>query len=56
MVGVTCGAHREAVSGKVGALQREGRVREGEVSFSPVRAVGTDCIRGDADDLIGIGA
>ena len=56
MVGVACQRHRQAVSGKIGVLQGQGKMRDGQVRFSPVRAVGTDCIRGDADDLVQIGS
>ena len=41
-------------SGKIEFLQKEGKMREGKVSFSPVKAVGTDCIHGDEDDFIQI--
>ncbi|CAI9831955.1 MAG: hypothetical protein MPI95_03985 [Nitrosopumilus sp.] len=50
MVGVACRAHRGAVSDRIGALQEEGRLGRGSVSISPVRAVGTDCIRACPDD------
>ncbi|MDH5463090.1 MAG: hypothetical protein OEY17_03230 [Nitrosopumilus sp.] len=55
MVGVTCQKHKQIVSGKVGLLQNEGKIRDGKISFSPVKSVGTDCIHGDADDFIQIG-
>ena len=54
MVGVTCTRHKEVVSGKIGILQKEGRIHEGTISFAPVRAVGTDCIRADEDDFVQI--
>ena len=54
MVGVTCGKHKQIVSGKIGILQSEGKIHDGKISFSPVKAVGTDCIHGDADDLVQI--
>lgn len=52
MVGVTCRRHREHVSEKLSALQKQGRIPAGTISFSELKAVGTDCIRGDPDDLI----
>ncbi len=55
MVGVTCGRHKRGVSEKIGSLQREGRVPDGKISFEPLKAIGTDCIRGSTDDLIRIG-
>lgn len=54
MVGVTCEKHKQIVSGKIGILQNEGKIHDGKISFSPVKAVGTDCIHGDADDLVQI--
>ena len=54
MVGVTCGKHKQIVSGKIEILQNEEKIRNGKVVFSPVKAVGTDCIHGDADDLVQI--
>lgn len=50
MVGVACSRHRGIVSGKLGVLQKEGRMRAGTVTFSPVHAVGTDCIKCDPGD------
>lgn len=54
MVGVTCSKHKEIVSGKIGVLQNEGKIHEGKISFSPVRAVGTDCIHSDEEDFVQI--
>ena len=51
MVGVACASHKQVVSHKIGVLQAEGKIREGDIVFSPVKAVGTDCIRADADDM-----
>jgi len=55
MIGVTCGRHRRGMSERIGPLQREGKIPSGKVSFEPLKAVGTDCIRGSTDDLIRIG-
>ena len=52
MVGVTCSKHKEIVSGKIQVLQSEGKIPHGKVSFSHLKAVGTDCIHGDSDDFI----
>ncbi|MGI9566611.1 MAG: hypothetical protein ACR2LL_06320 [Nitrosopumilus sp.] len=54
MVGVTCQKHEQIVSGKIKILQNEGKIHSGKISFSPVKAVGTDCIHGDSDDFIQI--
>ncbi len=55
MVGVTCGRHKRGVSEKIESLQQEGKIPDGKISFEPLKAVGTDCIKGSADDLIQIG-
>ena len=54
MIGVTCQKHKQAVSEKVKILQNEGKIPKGKVNFSGLRAVGTDCIRADPEDLIQI--
>ena len=54
MVGMACEKHKQIVSGKIGILQTEGKIHDGKISFSPVKAVGTDCIHGDADDFVQI--
>lgn len=52
MVGVTCNKCKEAVSGKLGILQNEGKIPKGKINFSDLKPVGTDCVKGNADDLI----
>ena len=52
MVGVTCQKHKQVVSGKIQMLQSDGKIPSGKVGFSPLKAVGTDCIHGDQDDFI----
>jgi len=54
MVGVTCGKHKQIVSGKIQILQEDGKIPQGKISFSPLKAVGTDCIHGDSEDFIQI--
>ena len=54
MVGVTCTKHKEIVSGKIKFLQNQGKIHDGQIHFSEVKAIGTDCIHGDADDLVQI--
>jgi hypothetical protein len=54
MVGVTCGRHRQVVSGKIGYLQSEGKIHDGKVNFTTLKAVGTDCVHGDTDDFVQI--
>ena len=54
MVGMACEKHKQIVSGTIGILQTEGKIHDGKISFSPVKAVGTDCIHGDADDFVQI--
>ena len=55
MIGVACGAHRGAIEARAAELQKDGRLPEGAVRFEKLRAVGTDCVRGDPDDLVAIG-
>ena len=52
MVGVTCNKHKQIVSGKIHIFQKEGKIPNGKVSFSQLKAVGTDCIHGDSEDFI----
>ncbi len=52
MVGVTCQKHREKVSAKLKNLQTEGKIPKGKIKFSGLKAVGTDCIKANPDDLI----
>ncbi len=54
MVGVTCGRHKQIVSGKIGILQKEGKIHSGKINFSILKAVGTDCAHGDMDDFVQI--
>lgn len=54
MVGVTCERHRQAVAARIRILQDQGKVPGGKVRFTGLKAVGTDCIRGDEDDYIQI--
>ena len=54
MVGVTCDKHKQIVSGKIGILQNEGKLYGGKINFSPLKAVGTDCIHADVDDFVQI--
>ena len=52
MVGVTCSKHQRIVSGKIKILQKEQKIPAGKLGFSPLKAVGTDCIHGDEEDFI----
>jgi hypothetical protein len=52
MVGVTCLKHKDNVSEKLVILQNEGKIPKGKIKFTELKAVGTDCIRSDPDDLI----
>lgn len=54
MVGVACGAHRGLIESKATKLQEKGLVPTGRIRLERLRAVGTDCVRGDPDDLISI--
>ena len=52
MIGITCTAHKEPFSEKLQRLQTEGKIPKGVIQFSGLKAVGTDCIRMDQDDLL----
>ncbi len=52
MVGVTCQKHKDKVTEKLVILQNEGKIPKGKIKFTELKAVGTDCIRSDPDDLI----
>ncbi len=52
MVGVSCEQHSEVFMARVKKLQEDGKLESGSIRLEPLNAVGTDCIRGDADDLI----
>ncbi len=54
MVGLACEMHRQVISGRIAILQKDGKIPNGVMTFTPVKAVGTDCIRGDPDDLVQI--
>ncbi len=52
MVGVTCYKHKKSFTDKLEILQKEGKVPSGTISFIGLKAVGTNCIRMDPNDLI----
>ena len=52
MVGITCEKHKDIVSVKITELQKLGKIPEGKLEFQQLKAVGTDCVKGDPDSLI----
>ncbi len=52
MVGITCEKHKNVVSVKIAELQKIGKIPEGKLEFQQLKAVGTDCVKGDPDTLI----
>ena len=52
MIGVTCENHKNVLSGRLELLQKEGKIPNGKINFVKLKAVGTDCIKGNPDDLI----
>ena len=52
MVGITCERHKDIVSTKILELQANGKIPKGKLQFEKLKAVGTDCVRIDADELI----
>ncbi len=54
MVGVTGQNHTGIVTGKLNILQNDGKIPSGKINFSELKAVGTDCVKGNPDDFIQI--
>ena len=52
MIGITCAGHKKPFSEKLQRLQTEGKIPNAVIQFSGLKAVGTDCIRMDPDDLL----
>ncbi|HMK33168.1 MAG TPA: hypothetical protein VK431_06040 [Nitrosopumilaceae archaeon] len=52
MVGVTCDGHKKSFIEKLEILQKDGKVPNGTIHFTGLKAVGTNCIRMDPNDLI----
>jgi len=52
MIGVTCNGHKKTFFNKLTQLQKDGKIPNGAIHLTPIKAVGTDCIRMDPDDLI----
>ena len=52
MVGITCSGHKKPFSEKLQKLQIEGKIPKGVIHFTGLKAVGTDCIRMDPDNLL----
>ncbi len=54
MFGVTCNTHKKDILVEVRKLQEKNMVTSGTIGFTPLKPVGTDCIKGDASDLVHI--
>ena len=52
MVGITCEKHKDVVTVKIGELQKIGKIPEGILEFQKLKAVGTDCVKGNPDDVL----
>jgi len=52
MVGITCEAHKDIVSTKILELQSNDKIPKGKLKFEKLKAVGTDCVRIDPEELI----
>ena len=50
VVGITCEKHKNVVAVKIGELQKLGKIPEGTLEFQKLKAVGTDCVKGNPDD------
>ena len=51
MVGITCEKCKNIVSSKIGELQKLGKIPKGTLEFQKLKAVGTDCVNGNPDDV-----
>ena len=51
MVGITCEKHKDVVSVKIVELQKIGKIPDGTLEFQKLKAVGTDCVKGNPDDV-----
>ena len=54
MLAAVCEDHRAILEGKLAAMQKAGKVRQGRINFQPVKMVVTDCVMGMDDDYIDI--
>ena len=52
MVGITCETHKDVVSTKILELQSNDKIPKGKLQFEKLKAVGTDCVRIDPEELI----
>ena len=52
MVGITCEKHKDVVAVKIGELQKIGKIPKGTLEFQKLKAVGTDCIKSNPDDVL----
>ena len=52
MVGISCESHKDVVSTKIFELQTNGKIPAGKLQFEKLKAVGTDCVRIDPEELI----
>jgi len=54
MIGVTCSKHKQLFKDKLSNLQKHEKAPKGEINFTGLKPVGTDCIRMGPDDLINL--
>lgn len=54
MLAVVCDEHREIFGQKLSAMQKQGKLPSGKISFEPVKSVVTDCIVGINEDYVDI--
>ena len=51
MIGVTCLQHKKKLEKKFLDLQSEKHIPSGDLKFTPIKNIHTNCVRGDKDDL-----
>lgn len=51
MVGLTCQDHKKQLEQKYLSLQKKHIIAEGKITFSKVKTIHTDCVKGNQDDI-----
>ncbi|MER5176052.1 MAG: hypothetical protein ABJB76_05650 [Candidatus Nitrosocosmicus sp.] len=51
MIGLTCSDHKQNLKEKFVLLQRGNHIPEGEIVFTPIKIIHTDCITGNQEDV-----
>ena len=52
VIEAACEKHKDVVTVKIGELQKIGKIPEGILEFQKLKSVGTDCVKGNPDDVL----